>query len=105
MIEIEDFRKIEMKIVKIKKVERVECSQKLLKLEVDVGKPLTIVAGLAETHKPGELVDKSVVLLTNLKPRMIFGIESQGMLVNALYKGKPILLIPDEEVPPGTMIT
>jgi methionine--tRNA ligase beta chain len=105
MISFEDFQKIDLRVAKIIKAEKIEGSEKLLKLEVNLGKEVRqIVAGIAKFYKPEDLVGKEIVVVANLEPKKLMGIESQGMLLAADDNGKPIILIPEKEVPPGTKI-
>ena len=105
MITFDDFKKLEIRIGKITSAEKVEGADKLLKLEVDLGEAKRqLVAGIAQYYKPQELIDKQIPVLVNLEPRKIMGIESQGMLLAVLEREKPILLHPDEEVSPGSII-
>lgn len=103
-ISIEDFKKLEIKIGKILSVEKVEGADKLLKLDVDFGEfKRQIVSGIAEFYTPEELVGKLCPFIVNLEPRMLRGVESQGMLLAA--KGeKPVLLHPNQEIPAGSII-
>ncbi|MBL1213034.1 MAG: methionine--tRNA ligase [Ignavibacteriae bacterium] len=81
-ITFEEFTKVDLKTAKIISAERIEKSDKLLKLQVKVGKKKKqIVAGLAKSYKPAELIDKKVIVVANLKPAKLFGTESQGMLL------------------------
>ena len=104
-INFEEFQKIELKVAKVIQAERIEESEKLLKLQIDLGgEKRQIVAGVAKFYQPENLVGKEIVVVANLEPRMIFGLESQGMLLAADVNGKSVLLKPEEEVPPGTKI-
>ena len=104
-INFEEFQKIELKVAKVIQAERIKESEKLLKLEVDLDEEKRqIVAGIAKFYQPEDLVGREIIMVANLEPRMIFGLESQGMLLAADVNGKPVLLKPDEEVPPGTKI-
>lgn len=104
-ISFEDFKKIEIKIGKILVAEKVEKSEKLLKLKVDFGEESRqIISGVANEYDPESLVDKSFVFITNLEPRQIMGLESQGMILAADVEGHAILLEPNQEVNPGTLI-
>lgn len=108
LVTIEDFQKLDIRIGKIIKAERIPGSKKLLKLEVNIGNEIRqIVAGIAEMYKPEELIGKKVVVLVNLQPKKIFGVESQGMLLAADVNGKPYLLKVDreDEVPEGSKVT
>jgi len=113
MISFEEFQKIDLRIGKIIKAEKVDGSEKLLKLEINLGQdPSTgsgqeirqIIAGIAKFYKPEDLVGKEIVVVTNLEPKKLMGLESQGMLLAADRNGEPIILIPEKEVPPGTKI-
>jgi len=86
--------------------ERVEKSKKLLKLSVDVGtEQRTLVAGIAEAYEPEALVGKTVVIVFNLKPAKLMGIESNGMVLAASPDGgKPTVVSFDEPPPPGTRV-
>lgn len=88
--------------------ERVEGSGKLLKLQVDVGEMRQIVSGIAKEYAPEDLVGKSVIVIANLDPRMMMGLESQGMILAAHgADGAPILISPmnPDATPPGAKIT
>jgi len=103
-MDIEQFRKIDLRVGKIIQAEKIADSQKLLRLIVDIGEEeRQIVAGLSMFYEPEEIVDREVVVITNLKPRIILGVESEGMIL-AADDQRPVLLRPDEEVPPGTKI-
>ena len=106
MINFEEFQKIELKIAKILKAEKIEGSEKLIKLQLDLneGEPRQILAGIAKSYEPEDLVGKELVIVANLEPKEIFGMESRGMLLAADDDGKPVLLKPDKEVSPGTKV-
>ena len=106
MINFEDFKKLDLRIAKIINAERVENSEKLLKLELNVGeeKSRQIVAGIAKVYSPKDLIGREIAIVANLEPKTIFGLESNGMLLAANEEGEPILLKPDQEVLPGTKI-
>jgi len=103
----EDFKKIEMKIGKVIVAEKIEKSDKLLKLEVDFGEEKrTIVSGIAEVYEPDNLIGKQMPFVTNLEPRTIFGIESNGMIIAAHdEEDKPVLLFPDKKTPDGSLLS
>jgi methionine--tRNA ligase beta chain len=104
-IKFEDFEKIDFRVGKILKVEKIEKSEKLLKLVIDLGKEKRqLVAGIGKFYKPEDLIGKEIVVVANLEPKKIMGIESQGMLLAADVGGEPVILIPEKEVPPGTII-
>lgn len=105
MITFDDFKKLDIRIGKILAAEKVEGTEKLLRLEIDFGlEKRQVVAGMAETYQPEQLIGREVPVLMNLEPRSIRGIESQGMILAADNSGKPVLLQPDGEVPPGSIV-
>lgn len=84
LIEIADFLKTDLRVAEVKQAEKVEGADKLLKLQVEIaGVPRQIVAGIAQHYKPEELVGRKVVVVANLKPAKIRGVESNGMLLAA----------------------
>jgi methionyl-tRNA synthetase len=105
-ISIEDFMKVELRTAKVLTAERVEKSKKLLKLSVDVGtEQRTLVAGIAEAYEPETLVGKTVVIVFNLKPAKLMGIESNGMVLAASPDGgKPTVVSFAEPPAPGTRV-
>ncbi len=105
-LSFEEFKKVDLRVGKVLKSEKVKGSDKLLVFEVDLGvEKRRLVAGLAEYYQPEYFVGKTVVVVANLEPKKIRGIESQGMILAAVDdKGKPYLLTVDGEVKPGTKI-
>jgi methionyl-tRNA synthetase len=105
-IGIEDFAKVEMRVGLVKTADRVVGADKLLQLQVDIGDEVRqIVAGLALAYKPEQLVGRKVVVVTNLQPRKLRGVESNGMIVAAsLPDGAPVLAGFLEEVPVGAKL-
>lgn len=105
MINIDDFLKIELKVGTVTEAEEVAESEKLIKLNVDLGEetPRQILAGIKQYYKPEDLVDKQVVIVANLEPRMMLGLESQGMML-AADDETPVFLTPSKQVPNGTKI-
>jgi methionyl-tRNA synthetase len=84
VITIEEFQKIELRVATILSAERVPSTEKLLKLQIDLGSERRqLVAGIAKHYTPEELIGKQIVVVTNLQPAVIRGIESQGMLLAA----------------------
>ena len=105
VIKFEEFKKLDLRIAKITEAEEVEGSEKLLKLEVDLGgEKRQLVAGIRQFYSPQDIIGREIVVVANLEPRKLMGIESQGMLLAADIEGRPVLLRPDEEVPPGNKI-
>lgn len=106
-ISIEDFARVEMRVGLVKSAERVAGADKLLKLLVDIGEEVRqVVAGIAEVYKPEDLVGRKVVIVVNLQPRKLRGVESNGMIVAASVPpdGKPVLAGFLEEVPVGARL-
>lgn len=107
MINIEEFGKVELRVAKIESAERVEGSGKLVRLQVKLGEEENrqILAGIGKAYEPESLVGREIIIVANLEPRMMMGLESQGMLLAATdADGKPVLLIPEKEVEPGSGI-
>ena len=105
-IGIEDFAKVEMRVGQVKSAERVAGADKLLQLQVDIGDEVRqIVAGMALAYKPEDLVGRKVVVVTNLQPRKLRGVESNGMIVAAsVPDGSPVLAGFLEDVPVGARL-
>ena len=103
----DDFAKLELKAGTVTACEKVAKADKLLKLEVDLGiEKRTIVSGIAEHYRPEEMVGKQVIVVTNLAPRKMKGIESQGMILTAEdSNGKLQLLQPENPVSPGSNVS
>ena len=80
-ISYEDFEKVDLRVAKVLAAEAVPKSNKLLKLKIDVGEERTIVAGMGKDYKPEEIVGKNIVVVVNLKPTKLMGVESHGMLL------------------------
>ena len=105
IIEYNDFAKLDIRIAKILKAEKVENADKLLKLSVKVGtEKRTLMAGIAESYEPKDIEGKLIPMLFNLKPRKLRGVESQGMILAADINGKAVLLHPDKKIPDGSHI-
>ena len=104
-ISFEDFAKLDLRIATILTAEKVEGSDKLLKLQIDLGtEQRQLVARLAGVYAPSELEGRQIVVVANLEPKKLRGVESQGMLLAADAAEGPVLLMPDKEVPPGTRV-
>jgi len=105
-ISIEDFSKLDLRVAKVLDAEKVEGAKKILKLKVELGEEKReIVAGIAEYYKPEELIGKKIILLANLKPARIRGIESKGMLLAAQDGENLVLLTTDRKIKPGAKIS
>jgi methionyl-tRNA synthetase len=104
-ISFEQFKGIDLRVGEIKEAERIKGSNKLLKLVVDIGtEKRQVVAGIAETYTPEDLVGTQAVVVANLERAKLFGVESQAMLLAADIGGKALLLRPQERVEPGTKV-
>jgi methionyl-tRNA synthetase len=98
--------KVELRVARVVAAERVPKSNRLLKLQVDAGtEQRTLVAGIAEAYEPDALVGKSVVIVFNLQPAKLMGVESNGMVLAASPDGgKPIVVTFEQPPAPGTRV-
>ena len=104
-VTIDDFGKLDLRVARVLAAERIPKADKLLKLQVDLGsEQRQVVAGIAEAYTPEQLVGRQVVLVANLKPAKLRGVESQGMVLAASLDGKAVLCGFDRDVPPGTKV-
>jgi methionyl-tRNA synthetase len=104
-IGIEEFARVEMRVGQILEAEKVEGSRKLVRLRVDIGTEVRqVVAGIADAYDPAALVGRKVVVVVNLKPAKLMGVESNGMVVAATVGGKAVLATFTEEVPNGSLL-
>lgn len=109
-VSYEEFKKLDIRVGLVLDAEDLEKSDHLIKLKVDIGEkePRQILAGLKGYYTPKQLKNRKVIVLTNLQPRKMMGLESQGMLLAADVEDKPFLLKLHEddknEIPPGTPI-
>ena len=105
-ISIDEFAKVELRVGQVKLAEKVKGADKLLRLEVDLGTEVRqVVAGIAEAYAPETLIGRKVVIVVNLAPRKLRGLESNGMIVAASPEGgKPVLCSFLEDVPVGTRL-
>ena len=105
MITYDDFKKVELKVARVTEAEEVPGAEKLLKLQIDLGgEKRQIVAGIKKSYQARDLIGREIVVVANLEPRMVMGIESNGMLLAASDDTGPVLLRPDKDVPPGSGI-
>jgi len=105
-ISIDEFAKLELRVAEVVAAEKVAKSRKLLKLTVRVGEETrTLVAGVAEHYAPSDLVGRTVVIVANLEPATLMGIESNGMVLAASDGGKLSLLTLDKELPSGSKVS
>jgi methionyl-tRNA synthetase len=104
-ITIADFSKVDLRVAEIVAAEPVPKSRKLLKLTVEVGaERRTLVAGIAEHYDPKALVGKKVIVVANLEPATLMGVESDGMILAASDGGSLSLLALDRDLPPGSPV-
>lgn len=104
-VSIDRFFDIQLRVARIVTAERVENTDKLMKLEVDLGdERRQIVAGIAEAYEAEQVIGRRIIVVANLKPARIRGVESNGMLLAADFGGRPILAGFDEDVPLGTRV-
>ncbi len=108
-IDFDYFKKVKLKIGKVIQAEKVPKSKKLIKLVVDVGdEKRQIIAGLAPWYSPEEFIGKYIIVVSNLEPRKLMGLESQGMLLATCSeegkKKRPVLLTVEDEVTPGASV-
>lgn len=104
-ISIDRFFETELVVGRVVLAEPVAGADKLLRLEVDLGgERRQLVAGIAQSYEPDALVGKRIVVVANLKPARIRGVESQGMLLAADVGGRPVVATFDQDVPPGTRV-
>ncbi len=106
---IDDFAKVDLRVAVVLAVERVPKTDKLLKLDLDLGfEKRTIVSGIAQFYEPEALVGRRIVIVANLKPAKLRGVESRGMLLAAGGRGEGEelgLITLDKEIPPGTRVS
>jgi len=105
IVKYPDFAKLDLRVAKILAAEKVEGTDKLLKLKIDIGEERQIVAGIARDYKPEELVGKSIIVVKNLEPAKIRGVESNGMLLAVSDGDNIVLLVPDREVKAGSKVS
>lgn len=104
-IGIEEFAKIEMRAGQVLEAEKVVGSRKLMRLKVDIGSEIRqVVAGIADAYEPASLLGRKVVIVANLKPARLMGIESDGMIVAATAGDRPVLVTFTEDVPNGALL-
>ena len=108
-ISLKEFQKLDIRVGLVKSCERIKKSKNLYKLMVDCGEENVrqILTGISQFYTPNDLINKKIVVLTNITFRKIMGFESQGMLLAADVNNEPFLLKVDEkrgEIPPGTKI-
>ncbi len=104
-IDLETFQQVDLRIGVILAAEKVPKSDKLVKLKVDIGETRQVVAGIAKHYEPADLVGRSVIIVANLKPARLMGIESQGMVLAAVGADELAVVSPVRQMPPGTPVS
>jgi methionine--tRNA ligase beta chain len=105
IVTFEDFKKMDLRVGEIRSAERVPGTSKLIKISLDIGTEIrTMVSGIAETYAPEDLVGRKMIVIVNLKPAVIRGIESQAMLLAAVVDGKAHIPFFAPEVPTGSPV-
>lgn len=106
LLDISEFQKVELRVAKVLTAEKVAGTSKLLKLQIDLGsEQRQIVAGVAEHYSPERITGMRIIVVCNLKPALLKGIESQGMLLAAKAADKLVLLTPDGDLPAGAKVS
>ena len=104
-ISIEDFMTVDLRVARVVSAERIEGTDRLLKMQVDLGsEQRQLVAGIAQAYAAEDLVGKRIIVVANLKPARVRGVESQGMLLAADAGGRPIVATFEDDVPLGTRV-
>ena len=104
-ISYDDFKKLDLRVAKILKIEKISGKTKIVKGVIDLGdETRNVIIGGAEFYEPDDLIDKTVIVVANLEPKKMAGVESNAMLLAADVNDKPFWLTVDSEVPTGTMI-
>lgn len=106
MITIEDFAKVDLRTARVLEARKIEGSNKLIVMKVDIGDEVRqIVAGIGKVYSPEELIGKTIVVVTNLQPARLMGVESQGMLLAASDdEGRLSILTTEREVKNGSRV-
>jgi methionyl-tRNA synthetase len=106
MISIDQFRNVELKIATIKSAEPHPNADKLMVLQIDLGsEQRQILAGIRNQYTPEELIGRQIVVVANLEPAKLRGLESQGMLLAASDEGRVVILTPEKSVQPGAKVS
>jgi methionyl-tRNA synthetase len=106
LITLDDFKKIDLTVAEVLQAERIAKSQKLLKLQIRIGKEeRQIIAGIAAHYSPADLIGRKIIVVTNLQPASIHGETSNGMLLAASHEGTLRLLTVDQDIDTGAAIS
>lgn len=105
LVDYDDFSKISLRVAEIIVAEKVKKSNKLMRLEVDLGsEKRQVVSGIAKSYNPDDLIGKKVIIVSNLKPAKLFGLESKGMILAGESDNEIKVIFPDQNLPNGTII-
>lgn len=105
-ISIDEFRKLDIRVGEVLSATRVPGTDKLIEIEVDIGSEVRrMITGIFPLYQPQDLVGRRIIVLANLQPRSVRGVESNGMLLAAEWEGEVGLLTVDKEAPKGSRIT
>ncbi|AEB09377.1 methionine--tRNA ligase [Desulfobacca acetoxidans] len=104
-VELAVFQQLDLRVGRIIAAAKIPKSDKLLKLSVDIGEVRQVVAGIAQHYEPAEIIGRQVIIVANLKPTKLMGIESQGMVLAAKSEGRLLLLSPEKDVIPGSSVS
>jgi methionyl-tRNA synthetase len=107
MINFDDFKKVDLRVGRVVQAEKVEKSDKLLKLIIDIGEEeeRQVLSGIAQSYNPEDLISKNVILVANLEPRSIMGFESRGMVLAVGTENGIVLISPEKETDSGLQVT
>ena len=104
-ISFDEFGKLDLRVATVLKAEAIPKSKKLLKLEVDMGEIRTIVAGISQSYEPKDIIGRQVIVVANLKPAKLMGVESNGMVLAAVDQQGASIAAPGRKVAPGTLVS
>ncbi len=104
-ISFDEFGKLDLRVATVLKAEAIPKSKKLLKLEVDMGEIRTIVAGISQSYEPKDIIGRQVIVVANLKPAKLMGVESNGMVLAAVDQQGASIAAPGRKVAPGTPVS
>lgn len=106
IVNFQDWQKISLVVGQIKQVEEIQGADKLWKLSVDIGSEnITLCAGIKQHYSKEDLIEKKIIVFKNLAPRVMRGIESQGMLLAAVNQEKVVLISPEKDIEVGSSVS
>lgn len=106
LISLDEFKKVDLRVAEVVEAKPVAGADKLLEIQVKIGDSIrTIVAGIAQHYPPSALIGRKIVIVANLQPRRVRGVESEGMLLAATHGDQIALVSIDGDVPSGTPVT